>query len=298
MQKSSRNFLWRQLAVDSLIRLIAQQGWIRYGIRDKIIRGYCDPDRVGPHDFEVDYFGFRYKGNLNSFLDWSVYFYGAYEKEYLFFLKDLIKDTTAPVFVDVGANVGCHSLFMSKYCKEVHSFEPNPEVRSKLEEKIRTNSVTNVYVHGVGLGQKHEDLPFFSPKGANQGTGSFIAEHSENNLAGPVLKVVAADEYIASLKLNKVDLIKIDVEGFEKHVLIGLRETMCKYRPKLTVEYSRTTMKSLSNLRELMDILPPGYQVKRIVCNRSQMLLFNSQQCRLVDFDFAVPGGDLLISPA
>lgn len=280
-----------------LIKLIARQTWIRFGIRDRIVRKYCDPDTVSSTEFEAEFFGLKYKGNLNSFVDWSVYFYGAYEKEYLYFLRDLIKDSSGPVFIDVGANVGNHSMFMSQYCKEVYAFEPNPNVRKRLEEKIKINAKTNVHVHGFGLADKDADLQFFSPKGANQGTGSFVPEYSQNNEAGLVLKVVNADKYLFELGLSKIDLIKIDVEGFERNVLTGLRDVMQKYRPKLTVEYSATTMKSFASLEELAGLLPANYKIERIFSNATTWMIFNSPKCRLGHFDFKVPGGDLLMSP-
>ena len=96
--------------------------------------GVLDAEHEGALPTE-NAFGLNYKGNLSSFLDWSVFFYGAYEKEYLYFLRDLITDSTSTIFIDVGANIGHHSLFMSQYCKEVHSFEPNPNVRERLTEK-------------------------------------------------------------------------------------------------------------------------------------------------------------------
>ena len=69
------------------------------------------------------------------------------------------------------------------------------------------------------MGQKDEMLSFYAPKGANQGTGSFVEHHTKNNEEYGLLKVVNADEYISKLELKKIDLIKIDVEGFEKNVL-------------------------------------------------------------------------------
>ncbi|HKQ30647.1 MAG TPA: FkbM family methyltransferase [Burkholderiales bacterium] len=284
--------------MDQLIKLIANQDWLRFGIRDRIVRAYCNPDTVASTEFESDFFGLTYKGNLNSFLDWSVFFYGAYEKEYLFFLKDLLTRVQDPVFFDIGANIGHHSLFMSQHCKQVHAFEPNPVARTKLHEKVDLNSATNVFIHDVGLAEREDVLQFFLPTGANQGTGSFVAGHSSNNKAGPVLKVVKADDFVEKLDVVKIDLIKIDVEGFEKNVLLGLRNTLNRHRPKIAVEFSRTTMASFAGRKELMGLLPAGYTVQRIVYNEPRGLMFNAAQCRLVDFDFDWPECDLLLAPA
>ena len=142
----------------------------------------------------MDFFGFLYKGNLNSYIDWSVYFYGAYEREYLILMQKLLVGHREAVFIDIGANVGVHSLYLSRFCQQVHSFEPNSIVRSRLQEKVAMNNVKNIAIHSVGVGMKNEVLPFFAPKGGNQGTGSFISDYSDNNeTVGTPLELVQGD---------------------------------------------------------------------------------------------------------
>lgn len=281
-----------------LLRLFGSQNWLRFGIRDKVIRKYCNPDTVDSIEFVTDFFGLKYKGNLNSYIDWSVFFFGAYERENLLLLRGLIDGKPNPVFVDIGANVGVHSLFMSQFCNEVHSFEPNPMVRDKLEEKKGLNAISNIVVHDVGIGAHNEELPYFMPKGHNKGTGSFVEGYSQNNEdSGVLLKVVWGDQFFLKLGLSKVDLIKIDVEGFEKNVLTGLKQTMQKYRPVIFLEYSEATRKSFSCLEEFMELFPKGYKVMKISCNNSCFGIFNSPKCNLVSFDFLISGGDVLVFP-
>ena len=112
----------------SLLRLFGHMDWIAFGIRDRIIRYFANPETVAGTEFETNFFGLTYRGKLNAFIDWSVFFYGAYEKEILFLMRDLVKDKQNQIFIDVGAYVGHHSLFMSKFCSEVHAFEPYDRV--------------------------------------------------------------------------------------------------------------------------------------------------------------------------
>ena len=60
------------------------------------------------------------------------------------------------------------------------------------------------------------------------------------------LEIVEGDLYISKLNLKRVDLIKIDVEGFEKYVLLGLKDTLEKYRPFVVMEYSKVTRDNLT----------------------------------------------------
>ncbi len=284
--------------MEYFLKWFGRQNWIRFGIRDRIIRMYFNPDTISSRSFEINFFGCKYKGNLNSFVDWNVYFFGAYEAGNLSLYDDIIKNKKDPVFIDVGANVGHHSLYMSALCEIVHSFEPNPLVRSKLKEKIVNNSISNINVHGVGLGDKNEVLPFYAPKGCNQGTGSFINGYSSNNEEFGSLNVCNGDKFILNnIELKKIDLIKIDVEGFEKNVLIGIKETIEKYKPAIVLEFSEATKNSFVNESEFLSLLPDEYEVKKIIINKPYLFFFNKFNYMLDEFDFNNPGGDLLILP-
>jgi hypothetical protein len=131
------------------LRLFGHLDWLSFGLRDKMIRYFANPDTVEDKEFEQDFFGLKYRGNLNTFIDWSVYFYGAYEKGILFLMRGIVKDKQKPVFIDIGTNVGHHSLYMSTLCDEIHSFEPYDRVRDILMSKISFNKCSNITVNNV-----------------------------------------------------------------------------------------------------------------------------------------------------
>jgi FkbM family methyltransferase len=278
------------------LRMLGRQTWVRFGIRDRLIGFFYNPNKVDTFDFEVDFFGARYNGNLNCYIDWVVYFYGAYEQQDLYLCRNIVKNVKEPVFLDIGANIGQHSLFMAKYCGQVHAFEPYAEVGKKLEQKITRNNIDNIVIHPVGLGDKNEELPYFAPQGANTGTGSFIRAHDLSNTECGTLSIVDADEYIANLKFEKIDLIKIDVVGYEKYVLLGLKNTIAKYRPTVMMEFSGAATKdSFSGIDELRSLFPEAYGIKKISTNRPCWVFFNSPQYKLVDFDGS--GGRIVAVP-
>jgi FkbM family methyltransferase len=282
----------------NFLRLFGHLDWLAFGLRDKVIRYFVNPDTVEGKEFETDFFGLKYQGNLNTFIDWSVYFYGAYEKGILFLMRDIIKNRQNSIFIDVGANVGHHSLFMSKLCHEVHSFEPYDKVIDILMSKLLFSKCSNVIVHNVGLGEKNEFINFYAPVGRNLGTGSFMPEHAKNNnIKVGKLEIVKGDLYISKLNLKSIDIIKIDVEGYEKYVLLGLKDTLKKYRPFVVMEYSKVTRDNLS-LQELKEILPSGYSIRGISTYRRFCLLFNRMNYHLTDFDPGNPKiADLLLVP-
>lgn len=282
-----------------LLRFLARREWIRLGIRNRVIMKFCNPHKVASEEFVINFEGYRYAGNLNCYIDWNAFFYGAYEKNELLLLKGLLSEIENPVFIDIGANIGHHSLYMSRYCNKVHSFEPYQVVRKKLEDKISHNHIHNIVVHPIALGDSDTELEFFAPQGSNTGTGSFISSHEqENNDSIGRMRVVHADHYLEALNLEKVDMIKIDVEGFEKSVLTGLKSTIQKFSPVLFVEYSEDTKSSFTDFADFKSLLPPHYNFYKVVANRKRFGVFNQPKCILKNFEFEKAGGNLLLIPS
>jgi hypothetical protein len=125
-----------------------------------------------------------------------------------------------------------------------------------------------------------------------------MAEHAtDNNVKIGKLEVVEGDDYISKLKLERIDLIKIDVEGFEKNVLIGLKNTLKKFKPYVVMEYSHVTKDNLT-IQQLKELLPAGYKIQLISSNRRVCLLFNRMNYHLTDFNGKNPHpADLLLLP-
>jgi len=253
-------------------QLIWQQPWISLDYKKSIYKKICKTSQAPDAPFEKDFYGLRYQGNLNNNIEFNIYYYDAFEKPLLYFLRDtmtqlnqaqtLTEPQTQSIFFDVGANIGQHSLFMSNFAKQVHSFEPFDAVSSKLLHHIQLNSIQNIELHSLGLSNKTEQLDFFAPTGRNQGIGSFDANTvSKGNTKLGKLDLVRGDEYLQSKQLQNLDLLKIDVEGFEKHVLDGLQQTLQLARPIMVVEISYGSELGFSSLEELSSMLPENYSL-------------------------------------
>ena len=101
-----------------------------------------------PFEFTVDFFGMKYTGHSKNYIDRHILFYGAFEKYILYFLRDVIENLNPEggVFVDVGANTGQHSLFMSKHAKTVHAVEPYDGVLRLFRGMIDRNEIENALI--------------------------------------------------------------------------------------------------------------------------------------------------------
>jgi len=142
--------------------------------------------------------------------------------------------------LDIGAHHGFYTLLAArKVGKEgrVISFEPSPRERKKLLWHLRLNRCTNVQVAGVALGSQAGKRDFFMVKGRDTGCNSLrppnVSEPTE------VLKVSVAtlDAYLRQHGIERVDFIKMDVEGAEREVLRGAEQQLSQLpRPVMLCE--------------------------------------------------------------
>jgi len=220
--------------------------------------------RGGPIDFVADIDGVQYTGKAGNYIDNQIFYYGAYEKPNLFFLRDLMRSVFAGqgTFIDIGANTGQHSMMMSRYSKEVHAFEPWDPVLKRFRKMIEQNGIKNIAIHAYGLGDENSKKPFFKPRQDNLGTGSFVAGFNpENSLEGE-LDIQKGDAAFASEHITSVSVIKMDIEGYEKLALLGLRQTLATHRPIVMFEITinRESPVSIKSTEELVALFPTKYE--------------------------------------
>ena len=237
------------------------QTWRKFLYR-QLRRNGKTPD----YAFSKDFYGLKYKGNLNNNIDANVFFYGAFEKPLLFFLRDtlnaLITETPKAIFMDIGANVGHHSIFLSKFASQVLAFEPYPKVNMQFKQQIAHNNISNIQIFETGLSDRRETLNYYAPTGNNEGIGSFDESSiGKGNTSYGKLELQEGDQVIASDSWKNIKLIKIDVEGFEKKVIKGLSRTIEEERPVIVCEITYGQQLSFVSIEELSSYLPQNYEI-------------------------------------
>jgi FkbM family methyltransferase len=219
--------------------------------------------RGGSIDFVVSIDGFRYEGRLDNAIDNDIFYYGAYEKPILYLLRDVMSSlySNQGTFVDIGANTGQHSLFMSRYAKAVHSFEPWEPVLKRFRRMVENNGIHNITIHPFGLGDRNLKKPFYRPSPKNLGTGSFIEEFNADNSFEGDLEIRIGDDAMATARIDAVAVIKMDIEGYEKPALKGLQRTLKKNRPVVVFELSTNPRNPVrvKNQEELIALFPENY---------------------------------------
>ena len=244
-------------------------------------------------EFSVPFFGSRYFGNKNNFIDWNVFYYGVYGRSEIGLIRKILSGISKPTYIDVGANVGHHVLAVAELCGKVIAFEPFGPVRLKLEEKIEKNNLRGVRVFPYGLSSGRGLLPFSEPVGRNLGTGSFCSSSEIGERL--MLPVVAGDDALEHLMLPSIDFIKIDVEGAEEDVLRGLRNTLHRYQPIVLFETLRNNL--VNDGVRLLELFPSGYAIYAVQFARQRWLVFSDDGWSLSPLGHADLDGYLLAIP-
>ena len=169
----------------------------------------------------------------------SLDLYGEYSQTEVNFLMQFLNEDC--VVWDIGANIGYHTSAFASIAKHVYSFEPN---RKNFELLLKnTASFDNVVAINAAVGDKNclvrvQDIDLTKP-------GNF--GDVKINQGDQISLCIALDDFI----LEKPDLIKVDVEGFEYPVLSGCAKVIEKHRPGIFFEAHETP--DLPKIYEMLD---------------------------------------------
>ena len=125
-------------------------------------------------------------------------------------------------FVDIGANVGTYSIFVSRKlngdCK-VLAMEPHPRTYQKLVFNLQANGIATDTVLNVGVGPSRGKIDLWSDGGSNIGHTSMVKQGTANPKVRHEVAIVPLSELLAEHGLSRIDVLKIDIEGFEDQAL-------------------------------------------------------------------------------
>ncbi|MGB0902906.1 FkbM family methyltransferase [Halocynthiibacter sp.] len=185
------------------------------------------PDYLKSHP-QVAHFAFDLIGS-------HIELYGRFEHSELTFLETHIfpkisSDTTC---LDVGANIGNHSLAFSRFFDQVFAFEPNPQTFQLL--KYNASLTENIRPVNCGLSDRTATDTATIPLG-NNGAG-----HLGSTPDTPDTKTISFDlrqlDTMADIQaIDRIGFLKIDVEGHEKEALTGAENTIRKHQPVIAIE--------------------------------------------------------------
>ena len=174
---------------------------------------------------------------------------------------------TSNVVFDIGANTGLFSLVAAAAgAKQVFAFEPVPRIFSILCKNVTINSMSTIRCQQLAVGNADSQAILFDPGGAIPYSASLSQTFSSrcfgNNLTEISVFTVTVDSFVKNKKINNINLIKLDVEGYEEEVLKGMKQTVIMYSPIIIIEVLDEYEDKYKKLVE--SLWPSKYEWKRI----------------------------------
>lgn len=194
-----------------------------------------------PHDTIVS-------GNLRSGIPWEGFMH-KYFKSY---------SNKNKVALDIGANIGTHTIYLSDYFAKVHAFEPQSSVYKLLESNIILNKCDNVHAHNFGLGSTNTSVQMEKYDLAKPNNQGGIGIDKTGLSGGEKIQVKVLDE----LNISNIGFMKIDVEGYELDVIKGAIQTIKKSKPIIIIELNDKTKNDRDQIVGILKSL--GYILKQI----------------------------------
>jgi len=193
------------------------------------------------------------------------------------------------IILDVGANTGQYATIARKAFPEaqIHSFEPNPAAFAKLRE---TAERLRIHPIALGCGSAPGTRTMFD-RSADSGTplATLVPGVFEQRGISPVrfeVELTTIDRFCEEWGLDEVDLLKIDVEGFEKSVLEGASNMLAKRKVRFVqLEFNEMNLLSRTTMDDVAALLE-GYTLHRLLYDGSLLPIYAIPQLRRNLFSF------------
>jgi FkbM family methyltransferase len=177
----------------------------------------------------------------------------------LFYLQQLVKPGF--VCVDIGANVGYYSTFLSQYAGtsgHVYAVEPVDLFAQVFKKNMAAFALSNITLHQTALGGEQRTITMGTPviEGVfRHGLTKIVDEKEQANLHTYEVPMQVPDQLFANL--SRFDFLKCDVEGYEVFIMPHFIKTLSRFKPVIQMEISSET-----NRENIFNLFAPlGYQI-------------------------------------
>ncbi len=236
----------------------------------RLLRGICPSNKLfSKHKIVVaKRYGYYFEMDLSDYMDWLLFFHSKTDSS--LYIQTFVNE--GDTVLDIGGNIGQTALFFSRKVGnngKVISFEPFPKTFKRFEKNLSLNKgIKNIKLEMVALGDSNEVLKMHSGNKGNSGQNRIIQQGADESDAFEV-KVMTLNDYIKQNTVDKIDFIKIDVEGFEYKALSGSNEIINKHKPKLFIELNDANLKQQGNsANQLLTMLGSwGYKAMDAMTN-------------------------------
>ena len=207
------------------------------------------------------YFGATFRCNVDDMISRTILYFGFWEPNNSALISGILEP--GGVFVDIGANIGYYTLLGSTLVGArgtVVSIEASPAIFAQLEENASINGASNVRLVNHAVSDTVDELPLYGGTRWNRGASSTTVHEFDQE---PEARVRAAplDELLSEYEMERIALIKIDIEGGELPVLRRLLDTLDKYPSEFMILAELAPQVSKDQLRVVFDgFLAAGFR--------------------------------------
>jgi len=174
-------------------------------------------------------FGVRYKMDPHHIWFWRWVQKNKWEPETYRILEHYLNADT--IYCDIGSWIGPTSVVYAAHtCKHVICFEPDPVAYRYLQWNIELNQITNISSFNIALSDE-AGVQTMKPVHGVVGDSTSSLIHQDNAAVGVDVVVLTWEGFIASSRFDRIDFIKIDIEGGEFSLIPVLASYLQKYRP-------------------------------------------------------------------
>lgn len=164
-------------------------------------------------------------------------------RRYLKYVNDARSDTgeVSSIYADIGANIGNHALPVAPLCRHMYLFEPISKVADVLRGNLKCNRIENFTLLRMALSDSPRRAPIYIRRG-NIGASSInrdeMAKKGDDLSQNELIHIDTGDKVLGEQNLERLDLVKIDVESHEAEVVLGMSCVIERFRPVIILEWN------------------------------------------------------------
>ena len=169
------------------------------------------------------------------------------------------------VCIDLGSNIGYYAVIESNIIGEsgkIFAIEPSPINFPILKLNLENQKKNNFVAYNIGIGDKNEEMEFIISAKSNW---SRIRMNNEKiNSEDKVIKipVKTLNSFVNENDIKKIDILRMDVEGFEYSILLGANEVLEKFKPKLFIEIHKMYLGKEKTYQIFNELKNKKYEIK------------------------------------
>lgn len=207
----------------------------------------------------------------------------AFEPDLYCMIKNYL--STDSIYFDVGANIGATAISIARHLEKgfVYAFEPT-SAYEYLEKNIKINSLINVKSFNIALGENEGQTSFKTTAECLACSHRIIEDNCLTEPNVDSVTISRLDDIVKRESVNRVDFVKIDVEGYESNVLEGCEFIIQKFNPIFFVEFNSWCLIAFKNESPRMFLKILYEKFKNLYWIRNGLLSPLDGEAKLMEF--------------